>query len=215
MLVAEYHVFTVAYCIRTTQSGEPMTARKTGHPERHACQRQRNCVRISIRMSGTDANSPRADDLEAKLAGSVRSYIRSSDPTEKEEALRWVCTGLEHLLGMVLAGCSGWSGWVDGILPATDMLPQAIEVISPVALSIRGCALWAKSDEGPFWIEPFHATVQISDVAEGTIVDYDLMFADAARESGTVLLDKHLRRPDWFFPSEWLFTFSKAPRVLK
>src|SRR5579871_1438021 len=86
-----------------------MTARKTGHPERHACRRQRNCVRIAIRMSGADANLPRADDLEAKLAGFIRSYICSSDPTEKEEALRWVCAGLERLLGMLLAGCSGWS----------------------------------------------------------------------------------------------------------
>jgi hypothetical protein len=160
-------------------------------------------------MSGADANLPRANDLEAKLAGFVRSYIRS-DPAQREEALRWVCAGLEWLLGTLLNDCTGWSGWVDGILPATDMLPDAIEVISPVALSIRGCALWAKSAKSPFWIEPFHATVQISEAAEGTIVSYDLMFADAARELGTVPFDKHLRRPDWFFPSQWLFTFFKG-----
>ena len=91
------------------------------------------------------------------------------------------------------------------------MLSDAIEVISPVALSIRGCALWAKSDKSPFWKEPFHATVQISDAPEGAIVSYDLMFGDAARQLGTVPFGKHLRRPDWFFPSQWLFTFSKTP----
>jgi|SRR5579872_6235670 len=160
-------------------------------------------------MSGADAKLPRADDLEAKLAGFVRSYIRS-DAAQREEPLRWVCAGVEWLLGTLLNGCSGWSGWVDGIEPATDMLPDAIEVISPVALSIRGCALWAKSNKSPFWKEPFHAKVQISDAAEGTIVSYDLMFADAARELGTVPFDKHLRRPDWFFPTHWLFTFSKT-----
>jgi hypothetical protein len=157
-------------------------------------------------MGGAEVSSPQTDELEAKLAGFVRSYIRSG-PAQGEEALRWVCAGLEWLLD----GCTRWSGWVDGILPATDMLPDAIEVVSPVALSIRGCALWAKSAKGPFWIEPFHATVQISDAAEGTIVNYDLRFADAARELGTVPFDKHLRKPDWFFPSEWLFTFSKTP----
>jgi hypothetical protein len=160
-------------------------------------------------MPSTDASLREIDELEAKLSGFIRSYICSSDPSQKEEALRWVCAGLEHLLGMLLNGCAGWSGWVDGILPATDILPNAIEVISPVALSIRGCALWANSGKSPFWKEPFHATVQISDAAEGTIVSYDLMFADTSRELGTVPFDKHLRRPDWFFPSEWLFTFSK------
>jgi hypothetical protein len=164
-------------------------------------------------MGNAEANSSETDQLEAKLAGFIRSYLSCTDPSQKEEALRWVCAGLEWLLGTLLNGWTGWSGWVDGILPATDMLPDAIEVISPIALSIRGCALWAKSDKSPFWIEPFHATVQISDAAADTIVSYDLMFADAARELGTVPFGKHLRKPDWFFPSQWLFTFSKAPPV--
>ena len=166
-------------------------------------------------MSSAEASSPETDELETKLAGFIRSYISSTDPSQKEEALRWVCAGLKWLLGALLNDCTGWSGGVDGILPATDMLPDAIEVISPVALSVRGCALWAKTAEGPFWIEPLHATVQISDVPEGAIVSYDLTFADANRELGTVPFGKHLRRPDWFFPSQWLFTFSKVPQVPK
>ena len=96
-------------------------------------------------MSSPEARSPETDELETKLAGFIRSYIYSTDPSQKEEALRWVCAGLEWLLGTLLNGRTGWSGWVDGILPATDMLPDAIEVISPGALSIRGCALWAKN----------------------------------------------------------------------
>ena len=160
-------------------------------------------------MGSAEAGSRETDELETKLAGFIRSYISSTDPSQKEEALRWVCAGLEWLLGTLLNGCTGWGGWVDGILPATDMRPDAIEVVSPVALSIRGCALWAKGAKSPFWIEPFHATVQISDAADDTIVSDDLMFADAARELGTVPFGKHLRKPDWFFPSEWLFVFSK------
>ena len=44
-------------------------------------------------MGHADVSSPETDELEAKLAGFVRSYIRS-DPTQREEALRWVCAGL-------------------------------------------------------------------------------------------------------------------------
>jgi len=46
-----------------------------------------------------------ADELESKLAGFVRSYInvsRGEDPAAAEEALQWVCAGLEHLLGSLL-----------------------------------------------------------------------------------------------------------------
>jgi hypothetical protein len=149
-------------------------------------------------------------DLESKLAGFVRAYIRASsggDSTEEQEALRWTCAALEWLLGELLQGSKGWTGWVDGIIPATDMLPDALVVISPVEFTLRGCALWGKIRG--FWIEPFLASVRISDNADA-IVGYSLKFADATRGLGTVPHGKHLRRPDWFFPVEWLFTFSKG-----
>ena len=120
------------------------------------------------------------DDLESKLAGFVRSYIHAtsgSDPSQQQEALRWVCSGLEYLLGGLPNGCNGWGGWVDGILPATDILSDSVDVISPVALSVRGCALWGKNARGPFWIEPFFGSVQISNASD-TIVSYDLKFGD-------------------------------------
>jgi hypothetical protein len=113
---------------------------------------------------------------------------------------------------MLLNGYDGWSGWIDGILPATDMLSDAVELTSPVALSVRGCALWGENAKGPLWKEPFRGTVQISDLGD-TIASYDLMFADAARGLGTVPFDKHLRRSEWFSPNRWLFNFSKAPEV--
>src|ERR1700716_4307975 len=108
-------------------------------------------------------------DLEHKLAGLVRSYIyasRGSDSSQEQEALRWVCSGLEYLLGGLLEGHNGWRGWVDGILPATDMLPNAVNVISTVELSVRGRALWGKSAKGQFWIEPFLGSVQISETSD-------------------------------------------------
>jgi len=152
-------------------------------------------------------------DLESKLAGFVRSYVgaaRRGDSSQEEEALRWVCSGLEWLLDGLLQASGGWSGWVDGILPATDMLPDSIHAISAVEVSVRGRALWGEiAEEGPFWIEPFLGSVQVS-AAGDTIVSYDLKFGDAARGLGKVPFDQHLQRPDWFFPENWLFTFSKG-----
>jgi len=153
----------------------------------------------------------RTVDLESKLAEFVRSYIiatRSSDSSEEEEALRWVCCGLEYLLGERLGGSSGWTGWVDGVVPATDMLPDAIEVASGVEMSVRGRADWGNPSRGPFWIEPFFGSVRISETGD-SIVSYELRFADADRGLARVPYGKHLRRPDWFFPAEWLFTFTK------
>ena len=92
--------------------------------------------------------------------------------------------------------------------PGYDMVPDALKVTSPVELTVRGSALWGKGSRGAFWIEPFFATVRISKNTDA-IVSYSLKFADAARGLGAVPYGKHLRRPDWFFPVEWLFTFSK------
>jgi hypothetical protein len=81
-------------------------------------------------------------DLEAKLARFVRSYILAfkGDSQEEQEALRWLCCGLGRLLGGLLEGSNGWGSWVDGIVPATDVLPGSISVISPDEVSLRGRA---------------------------------------------------------------------------
>jgi hypothetical protein len=66
---------------------------------------------------------PSDDGLESKLAGFVRSYIQASrgiDPAREQDALQWVCSGLEYLLEAHLQECDGWRGWVDGLLPATS-----------------------------------------------------------------------------------------------
>src|ERR1700722_11702585 len=150
-------------------------------------------------------------DSESKVAEFIRSYIRASrggDASGEQEALRWTCAALERLLGGLLQGSEGWTGWVDGIFPAYDVVPDALKVTSPVELTVRGSALWGKGSRGTFWIEPFFASVRISENTDA-IVSYSLKFADAPAGLGTIPYVKHLRRPDWFFPVEWLFTFSK------
>jgi hypothetical protein len=152
------------------------------------------------------------NELEIKLGGFVRLYIHASlggDSQLEQNALRWVCSGLEYLLGSLLNGCDGWCGWVDGILPATDMLPDAVRVSSGIDLTIRGQALWGENARGPFWVEPFLGSVRVSETHD-VIAGYEIKFADAARGLATFPHDKHVRRPEWFSPAEWLFVFSKG-----
>ncbi len=159
--------------------------------------------------------STSADELESKLAGFVRSYIRASTAGDsgQEEALRWVCVGLEFLLAELLDSSDGWSGWIDGIVPSTGILQNSVTVSSTLELSVRGCAIWLKVPRG-CWIEPFFGSVEISEASDN-IVTYDLRFADSARELGSTPYGTHLRRQDWFHPVEWKFRFSKIADTSK
>jgi hypothetical protein len=151
-------------------------------------------------------------DLEVKLAGFVRTFVRESrdiDSAQAQEALRWVCVGLEFLLGSLLGGCNQWSAWVDGVVPATDLLPDAVQVISGGELRVRGRAVWGEKAEGPFWIEPFLGWVRTSERRDA-IVSYELRFADATYGLARFPYGKHLRWQKWFFPTQWLFVFSKG-----
>jgi hypothetical protein len=140
----------------------------------------------------------------------VRTYVdaaRGDDSSQEQEALRWLCSALERLLDGQLDGRDGWKGWVDGVLPALDMVPEAVTVISAVEVSVRGCAVWRKVAGGPCWIEPFFGIVRISEKGD-SIAGYKLHFADAGRGLSRFPYGKHVRRTDWFFPPEWLMTFS-------
>ena len=122
-------------------------------------------------MAGSMAYGVGADssDLESKLAGFVRSYINVSgrgDCPERQAALRSVCSALEWLLGGLLQKHEvGRFYLVDGIIPAQDMLPDPVKVLSPVELTVRGLAICVENVRGSWWIEPFFASLQISDVS--------------------------------------------------
>jgi hypothetical protein len=150
--------------------------------------------------------------LEWKLAGFVHSYInacQSGEYSRAADALQWVCAGFEYLLGHLLDGRGEWRGWVDGVIPATDMLPDAIRLDSPLGLTVSGTALWAKSSRGPFWIEPFRGSVSLA-VEEDALVDYELCFGDATKGLAAFPYGKHVRCAEWYLPREWLFEFSNG-----
>ena len=149
--------------------------------------------------------------IETKLANFVREYLRaisSGSAGDQEEALRWVCSAFEHLLGELLDGSQGWCGWVDGIEPAFEHFPNAVTVVSDVEISIRGRADWARSGGGPCWVEPFHGIVRIAE-SEDLIESYELLFSDEERGLGRTEFGKHIRRSDWYFPKRWGYRFKK------
>ncbi len=65
-------------------------------------------------------------DVEPQVARWVRNYIRTDRGTDwvrEAEALRCLCSGFEWLLYRRVSESGQWTGWFDGIFPATDMLP--------------------------------------------------------------------------------------------
>lgn len=72
-------------------------------------------------------------DPDARIAQLVLDYTHC-DPTNEEEALAWLCTGLAWLLGRELQPCEGWTGWVDEVIPAHGMVPDAAK---PIGRHIR------------------------------------------------------------------------------
>lgn len=147
--------------------------------------------------------------LELALARSVGAYIHahSHDAPNAQEMLRSACARLEYLLGSLLQERADWSGWVDGILPASDLVTDAVQV-GAFDLTIRGHAIWVEHAAG-CWVEPFLASVQITDTHDA-LAGYEICFADAARGLAQHPYGKRVRRADWYFPAEWLITFSST-----
>jgi hypothetical protein len=80
----------------------------------------------------------------------VGAYLRVrgvGDWDGEPEALRTLCRQLDYLLSELVNRDGTWSASCDGISPATDMLPEAIEVTLPCEISLRGRAYWLDGDD--------------------------------------------------------------------
>ena len=98
---------------------------------------------------------------------------------------------------------------IDSIVPAVDYIDDAVNVVSAVELTLRGHAIWGVAGRSTgFCKEPFFALIRTSESAD-SISSYQLGFADADERLGRFSSSKHIRRSDWFFPSKWMFSFSK------
>jgi len=120
------------------------------------------------------------------------------------DSLRTLCWELDYLLRVLVNRNGTWSASCDGISPATDMLPEAIEVALPCELRHRGRAYWLDERWGVSKgnrVTPFFFSARV--VESGDVLsEYLIQFGDT--RSG-----KRLKDISWFYPEKWIFTFRK------
>jgi len=154
---------------------------------------------------GISTKPPEKDELEAKIANDVRSYLSicGRGDSSEEEQLRAVCSGLAWLLAELLQKSDKWSSyhWVDAISPAST------EIISTGELNIQGLMIWGDRGHTQEWWEPFSATLRVAE-AIGGMLRYRLMLGDAAWGLGKVPYNCHPKGWNWASPKQWLFVFS-------
>jgi hypothetical protein len=138
-----------------------------------------------------------------ELTKSVRALIHASD-SERELEERELCLLLSWELGRLLQSSIGWSNfyWIE------RLLPDLIEVISPIEVNVRGRLECAGYGNGCWWIEPFFGSVRLTETGD-SIAAYRLMCGNADRGLGQTPYGTHIRREDWFRPAAWLFAFTK------
>lgn len=87
-----------------------------------------------------------------------------------------------------------WRGWIDGLLPAIEHLPDSIDVVPDTEVSIRGRIIWVQGVgvRESWWIDPFLGSVQISE-SENLLLHYELRFGDAVRGLGRFPYRKTVR----------------------
>ena len=126
---------------------------------------------------------------EAALGAAVAAYLRLRHGCNWErepEALRAVCHELEFLLRALVSRDGTWNASCDGISPATDMLPEAIEVVQPFDLRLRGKAYWLEGTDEQWGLKvgnsitPFFFSASVAEEAN-VLSEYLIQFGDAGR----------------------------------
>jgi len=125
------------------------------------------------------------------------------DEFEAQE-LRSVCSGLARLLGQLLEGRENWSRymWVDGVLPSLAA------VVSPEELSILGLMIWGEKGRTQQWVEPFFASVRVSESCE--LLGYHIRCGDAAAGLAKNPYGTHVKSKRQSEPEDWMFAFSQG-----
>jgi hypothetical protein len=137
----------------------------------------------------------------------VAAYLRvrrAGNWDGEPEALRAVCQEVEFLLRTLVNPDSAWNASCDGINPATDILPEAVEVAQPFDLRLRGKAYWLPGD----WITPFFFSARVAEEAD-SLSEYLIQVGDAGRGLARENSGKRLKDVKWFYPEKWVFTFRK------
>jgi hypothetical protein len=142
------------------------------------------------------------------LLEAVRGYIFAGDGPQRRrltrelrhDAQRVLAGSLAFSAGTLLAGEPDWprGAWVEDVLDAVVSMPH------PHTVALRGTMSWADGARGQ-WIEPFAATVTISDTA-ASIVSLTLQVCDA--DTGLKQVPYGGDSPArWSDIDQWIFTF--------
>jgi hypothetical protein len=119
--------------------------------------------------------------------------------------LRSVCAGLARLLGKLLEGHENWSRyhWVDSVLP------KLATVVSDEELTILGFMIWGQRKQTQQWVEPFFASVRVSESGK-ELLGYHIMCGDAALGLGKSAYGTHVRSAGRSDTEDWIFVFSQG-----
>jgi hypothetical protein len=146
--------------------------------------------------------------FESLLSEYVPSYLKaleSGDEAEKYARLRWVYAVLARLLHFRLIESDEWpaGGWVDDIEDFVDFYPERSTPRDE--LNLQGLMDWGKAPASGEWIEPFYASIHLSNPG-GRLLGYKMKCGDAARGLGKIAYGGRVRR----WPERWIFEFSRT-----
>jgi len=129
--------------------------------------------------------------------------VRGHGDESEAHELRSVCSVLARLLGQLLAGHGQWSRyhWVDSVLPSLAA------VVSDEELSILGSMIWGENGSTQQWVEPFFASLRVSESGE-ELLGYHIMCGDVATGLGKSPYATHARTVERSNPEDWIFVFS-------
>jgi hypothetical protein len=146
-------------------------------------------------------------DHNARLTEAARRYLeeQQDERIDDSESLRLLCSRLAGLLSRLLETEHAWNryNWVDAIAPF-----YAVKTSSST-LDITGLVIWGTRGTGKEWIEPFFASIQLSDDLLQPI-PYKMLFADAGMGLGMRPYGSSQDYPQ--VPvTEWMFEFTSEP----
>ena len=142
--------------------------------------------------------------FETCLLAAVRHYLLQlpNERISEDVDLREVSDRLAHLLSHRLKGSEEWDQykWVDAISPCTA------DKVSPIHLEFTGLVIWGLRGTTKEWIDPFSASIQVSDSSIRPL-QYKLLFGNANLGLGKCLYNSSQNFPE--IPvTDWMFAFN-------
>lgn len=82
-------------------------------------------------------------------------------------------------------------------------------MVSHEELSILGLMIWGEKGKAQQWVEPFFASLHVSESGD-ELLGYHIMCGDAAAGLGKFPYEAHARAVGRSDPEDWMFVFSQG-----